>query len=145
MGKLVTVAKKAGAAAFKQILEKVIPVPGVGLAYTAVKMLDDYLDKRDREKLEYVRTMEERMGSRTVMDIGSVHGVVTGLSGSLAMEAILLASARNVCAWHSPNGCWVFHKNPKYRPCYRLKTTKIYRPFGPRQKDGTWQVSEETA
>lgn len=137
--------KKIASVLFKKVLDKIIPVPGVGVAALAVGVLDSTLDEREREKLEYLRKMEEKCGSRSVMDIGTVHSAVEGISASIRTEAILLVSEKNVCAWKGPNGLWVFHKNPKYRPSYRLPGAKIFRPGGQRLKDGTWSVSEETA
>ncbi len=136
--------KKVGSILFKKILEKIIPVPGVGLAALAVSVLDSTPHDREREKLEYLRKMEERCGSHSVMDIGTVQSAIEGLSGSVRSEAILLVAEKKVCAWKGPNGLWVFHKNPRYRPCYRLPGAKVFRPNGHRLKDGTWSVSEET-
>jgi hypothetical protein len=126
----------------KKILDKIIPVPGLGIAAAAVSILDSTLEEHEREKLEYLRTKEEKCGSPSVMDIGTVHSAVEGLSGPISMEAVLLVSKKKVSAWKAPNGLWVFHKNANYRPYYRLSGAKIYRPTGQKLKDGTWSVSE---
>lgn len=139
--------KKLVGTLFKKILDKIILLPGWMLEVAAfpVTVLDNALHEREREKLEYLRRMEEKCGSHSVMDIGAVHSTVEWLSVAPDLEAYLLVSKKHVCAWKGPNGLWVFHRNPRYRPFYRLAGAKVYRPTGSRLKDGTWNVTEVAA
>ena len=140
-----SVGRRVAKKAFKKALKKA--PPQVKISVKLVKLLMDGVEDNQQKRLAYVRKLEKKLGSSTTDQIGLV---ISGFDffdpkGGVTSEAVQLVSNYRVCAWKAPNSTWVYHTNEKYRPCYKVKTTKIYRPTGQRMKDGSWGVSESPA
>ena len=125
-----------------KVLSKLVVVPGAGFAAAAVGGLEALIKAHDKTLLKAVRHKEHTMGGANPAEIGSVATVVAGWT-SISTEAIEFVSAYHACAWKAPNGLWVFHGNPVYKPRWKLQGAYILRAIGKRGQKGTWEVSAD--